>query len=194
MNHSFNSRRWQSREQPANVLSTPTKRKRCQRGQESEIQVLCVSGGACISSPHTQTQLRVRAANTGAGCQTEYFNRNKLNVVVFKGCYVKPLIIFVFDPKDTKASQKSTLRVVEQFYKLAETIAVSETSRGVRGVYERLSYRLVKERRLNECGLDARPSPPPQHASWNESVRIHAHPVCHADMDQCIWTMMGVSG
>lgn len=134
MNYPFNSRWWQSGEQPANVLSTPTKRKQSQRGQESEIQVLCVSGGTCISSPHTQTQLRARAANIGAGCQTEYINRKKLNFVVFKGCYVKPLIIFVFDPKDSKASQKSTPQAVEQFCNLCETLAVSEWSSGWRTV------------------------------------------------------------
>ncbi len=39
---------------------------------------------------------------------------------------MKPLIIFVFDPKDIKASQKSTLQAVEQLYNLAKTIAVSE--------------------------------------------------------------------
>lgn len=96
--------------------------------------MLCVSGGACISTPHTQTQLRERAANIGAGCQTKYINRKKIHFVVFKGCYVKPLIIFVFDPKYSKASQKSTLQAVEQFCNLAETIAVSEWSPGWRTV------------------------------------------------------------
>lgn len=47
---------------------------------------------------------------------------------------MKPLIIFVFDPKYSKASQKSTLQAVEQFCNLAETIAVSEWSPGWRTV------------------------------------------------------------
>lgn len=45
---------------------------------------------------------------------------------------MKPLIIFVFDPKDSKASQKSTLQAVEQFCNLAETNAVNEWSSGWR--------------------------------------------------------------
>lgn len=78
-------------------------RKRSQRGQESKIEVLCVSGGACISSPHTQTQLRAQAANAGARCQNEH--RKKPHSVVSKGTMRKRLLLLRLTQKIQKRAK-----------------------------------------------------------------------------------------